>query len=88
MKPNLNKKRKQQVREWLKTRYKSARCPFVCKDKDGSHRTACRVCKRLFPEERMRLIKDRLTGYFIADACPCDFLTVKEVTKRAREWVK
>ena len=84
----LNDKRKQQIREWLEIFYRNKWCPFMYEGKDGSYKTACRVCKRLFPEKEMRLFKNPETRYFVADACPCNFLTVKEVIRRAREWVK
>jgi len=86
MKPALNDKRKHQIKAWLTAKNKGNLCPFIYYE-NGYSRTPCKVCQRLFPEQ-VRLIKYKSAGYFTTDVCPCDALSVKEVTRRAKEWIK
>jgi len=89
MKPQLNDKRKRQIRVWLgKSKWeKRNSCPFVYINKGGYTRTACKVCDRLFPEVHLHMEKS--VGGFIAESCPCVVLGgARAVAKRAKEWVK
>jgi len=77
----LNEKRKDDIKKWLKKSSKKDACPFNAK---------CRVCARLFPEVIMVRKKfDEIScPFYLSERCPCDILGVKEVVRRAKEWVK
>jgi len=89
MKPQLNDKRKRQIRMWLGKGdwEKHNTCPFTYFTKDGYTRTACKVCDRLFPEVHLHI--EKTMGGFVAKSCPCVVLgRTRVVAKRAKEWVK
>jgi len=98
VKPKISRKEKSQIEDWLENEMKGDLCPFTVSSKDSEYNIICQICDKLFPEVEVEkyLIKgrnpwDRCSQdlfRYSCSACPCTILGIREVERRAMEWVK